>query len=71
MMTCIVCGCTDQAACVDSETGETCGWSWWRPGDGKGMCTFCGETHIPEPPLVELVTESEADLFIRARRAGA
>ena len=34
--TCRVCGCTDDNACVDNETGETCGWV----GD-EDLCTMC------------------------------
>lgn len=68
-MTCAVCGCSEFNPCIDEETGEACGWQ------EPGLCTFCYfEQHYsgPEPdddaPLVELVTDAEANRFLRERR---
>ena len=36
-MTCEACGCTDDDACVDEETLETCSWAV------PGLCSFCAE----------------------------
>lgn len=97
MITCIVCGCTDENACFDNATGATCGWIELTPGvtdiNGGGLCSFCAEDRADDPdfsaqlhaaldrglnkpadserdaPMVELVSEHEADLYIRARRA--
>jgi hypothetical protein len=110
MITCIVCGCTDDNACVDGTTGESCSWVPIPTGpgiavmqiNGGGICSFCaeemagydgstdGNEEFPaqmraalergfnkpsdderDAPLVELVSDAEADRFLRARRAGA
>lgn len=45
MTECIVCGCTDDRACFDQQSGQTCAWVEFEPGlaqiDGKGLCSFC------------------------------
>jgi hypothetical protein len=76
---CLGCGCTDDNACVDEETGRTCTWFLDNEMD---VCSFCAaiaiamaeadERDVAERsarPLVELVSDYEADLFIRNRRA--
>ncbi len=104
MITCLVCGCTDEAACVDAATGETCAWIEIAPGvtafNGRALCSFCAEENpaviaemagsefqaalhdaldrgLGKPtdsernePLVEVFSDHEASLFLRARRAG-
>lgn len=40
MRECEVCGCWDDAACVDPETGEKCSWSGITETD---VCTLCEE----------------------------
>jgi hypothetical protein len=78
-MKCTVCGCSEFAPCIDEATGETCAWIEFLPGmveiNGGGMCSFCAENRAEEenfgldpPPLVELVSDYEADLFLRERR---
>ncbi len=34
---CRICGCTAQDACVDEESGETCGWA------AEDLCTRCAQ----------------------------
>jgi hypothetical protein len=36
-MKCRYCGCTEDNACIDMETGMTCGWA------DDNVCTFCTE----------------------------
>jgi hypothetical protein len=71
-MSCIGCGCTDSNACVDPLTGETCAWVDCDTGP---LCSFCAESieglEEEDEPLVELVSDAEADRFLRARRASA
>jgi hypothetical protein len=72
MITCIVCGCTDENACVDEATGERC--AWVEASEVGPICSFCAEQFEDEDAplvLVELVSDAEADRFLRARRAGA
>ncbi|HLH04981.1 MAG TPA: hypothetical protein VKX25_19590 [Bryobacteraceae bacterium] len=45
MNQCRFCGCTDNNACVDMETGMTCGWAT------ADVCTFCSE-HDPVADFV-------------------
>jgi len=47
MATCVRCGCTDDAACVDAH-GETCAWAM-KYLDGSGICTFCDVADEPFP----------------------
>jgi hypothetical protein len=75
---CCVCGCSQFDACVDPETGETCGWADAR----RTLCTFCaalsGEMHAAldegpqddEEPRVVLATEAECSQYIRELREG-
>ena len=34
---CFVCGCTDDAACMDDERGEPCSWANLK----QTLCTHC------------------------------
>lgn len=80
---CRVCGCTDSAACMDPETGETCAWSRI-----PGMCTFCADAlsasraafergllapgeDDEDAPLVVLASDADANAAIRAMRSGS
>jgi len=59
---CEMCGCTDEMACIDIETGEPCHWT--RPG----LCSCCDELGgpglairswpLPEAPAEDASTES-------------
>jgi hypothetical protein len=65
------------------RAGETCGWDI----PGLRVCSFCADQPATKEtamlladamdaadsngPLVELVSDGEADRFLRARRAGA
>jgi hypothetical protein len=103
---CILCGRTDDDACLN-ETGETCAWVELAPGvlildqgerAGGGLCSFCAaqlerstsedqayvaglireglssqsfEAWKAAQPMVELVTEAQANAYLRTRVAGA
>jgi hypothetical protein len=64
-LVCSECGCTDDTPCIDPLTGETC---YWIVGNNVPVCSACA---VEPEPLVELATDHEADLFIRARRKAA
>lgn len=45
-MTCEVCGCSDNDACVDAETGERCSWA------APELCSFCAaELGVGDDPM--------------------
>lgn len=54
MTTCIGCGCDDEHACQDPETGELCAWASidTQGVTGKpkqfGICTQCAEADDAE-----------------------
>lgn len=53
-MTCKGCGCTDERACIDGETGDTCTWV------GPELCSFCYEQAADNfPELAESLAEPE------------
>jgi hypothetical protein len=75
-MTCRVCGCTDDRACVDKETGEPC---YWVMSD---LCSICADmladmqdaldAGFSRPdgnePRVALATEADLNELLRGRR---
>ena len=70
---CHICGCSQFDACVDPETGETCGWA----NAEATLCTFCDEklraaAGPPDArePLIVLATEGECNQYIRTLREG-
>jgi len=72
---CEGCGCTDDDACLDPETGEACYWVEAYDGD---LCSVCARIVIAmnaandlEETLVKLFSDHEADLAIRERRKAA
>lgn len=63
-MTCASCGCDDDHACVDTETGNRC--SWYAPD----LCNFCAvelgvipEPVAPTPPAPTLSGEPLGTLY--------
>lgn len=54
---CRECGCTDDNACVDEETGETCTWA------EDDLCSFCKDrmtaAENPEPEVIEEPAEDK------------
>lgn len=68
-MICMVCKCTDDNACVDEATGDTCAWADYDGAivnvDGLGVCTFCAAAADAGDPEVlarihEVVTREKA-----------
>ena len=54
VQTCRECGCTDDNACVDKGTGDTCGWA------EDNLCTFCKDKEAtPSGPGSGVVVEAE------------
>lgn len=41
--TCIGCGCTDNHACQDHETGEPCSWLEVDYSEKRGVCSSCSD----------------------------
>ena len=64
---CEGCGCTDDKACLDPETGEACHWVEAYDGD---LCRVCARI-LFELPMVDVFSEHEADLEIREQRKAA
>jgi hypothetical protein len=62
-MICEVCGCTDERACVDPETGERCHWPLGiDPADP--VCSFCLEAAVEGSRRMERLfggTDAEDD----------
>lgn len=74
MTTCIICGCSDEDACVDDVTGETCGWAELdltgiegRQPRELGVCTFCTSpgtpAHFP-PPGPQLILPGDPEFHL-------
>jgi hypothetical protein len=42
-LACAWCGCTEENACIDEDTGETCGWAAPVRRHDPACCTFCAE----------------------------
>lgn len=40
---CIGCGCTDHAACLNRQTGEPCWWIRVDRPSGLGVCSECAQ----------------------------
>lgn len=62
---CSECGCTEERPCVDLITGEPCYWA----DEEQTICSACAYPQEADPPLVELLSEGEAAMYIRAMRA--
>jgi hypothetical protein len=41
--TCIGCGCTNDNACYDEDTGDGCHWLRLEAKAGQGLCSCCSE----------------------------
>jgi hypothetical protein len=73
-----MCGCTDERACIDLETGEPCHWQRSSPG----LCSCCDEIGgpgfalrswpLPEPSGDDgaISVVAEEDMPACCRRAG-
>jgi hypothetical protein len=79
LRTCAGCGCTDNNACIDPETGEPCAWA---EGVDIDICTRCAAIALRmaeadeadvaqriDEPLVQLYSEGEANRAIAVMRA--
>lgn len=47
--TCRVCGCSEHDACVDPDTGQTCGWA---DVPGSPLCTACRTAVLTMVPAI-------------------
>ena len=67
-LACAWCGCTEENACIDEDTGETCAWADGGVGE-PACCTFCAlmisrgqELNDPGNPVL-----AAADAFNRGQ----
>jgi hypothetical protein len=61
---CSICGCTDDDACVDQDTGERC---HWIIANNVATCSFCAEELGAKNNLVQTYSEADARQFLKAR----
>jgi hypothetical protein len=74
-MICMVCKCTDESACIDEVTGQTCSWAEFEDGivsiGELGLCSFCAAAaDAGDPEVLARIQEVMHHAVRRGPHAG-